>query len=134
VKAADLPQRFVTLFFDDLHLSVQDAMFSRQATAKLFAAMGARDHLSIFTTPGQVEHDFTGDRGKLDEAVQGIVPHSLAQNSRADCPPMTSDEAYMIAEADDSSAMQVAIQDYKSCSGISPGAGGAQTAANEVTA
>ena len=40
VKAADLPQRFVTLFFDDLHLSLQDAMFSRQATSKLFAAMG----------------------------------------------------------------------------------------------
>jgi hypothetical protein len=47
---------------------------------------------------------------------------------------MTSDEAYMIAAADDSSAMQVAIQDYMSCSEISPGAGGAQTAANEVTA
>src|SRR5580692_11227169 len=88
VKAADLAQRFVTLFFDDLHLSLQDVMFSRQATAKLFAAMGARDRFSIFTTSGQVEQDFTGDRGKLEEAVQRILPHSLVQKSAADCPPM----------------------------------------------
>jgi hypothetical protein len=133
VKAADLPQRFVTLFFDDLHLSLQDAIFSRQATAKLFAAMGARDRLAIFTTSGQVEQDFTGDRGKLDEALLRIVPHSIAQNSPADCPPMTLDEAFMIADATDPDAMQVAIQDYISCSGTS-GVGAAQTAANIVAA
>lgn len=31
VKAPELPQRFVTLFFDDLHLSIQDARQSKQA-------------------------------------------------------------------------------------------------------
>src|SRR5271169_946195 len=41
VKAPELPQRFVTLFFDDIHLSIQDAMQSKQAATKLFAAMGA---------------------------------------------------------------------------------------------
>jgi VWFA-related protein len=131
VKAADLPQRFVTLFFDDLHLSLQDAMFSRQATAKLFAAMGPRDRLSIFTTSGQVEQEFTEDRGKLEEAVQRILPHSLAQSSPADCPPMTLEEAYMIADAADPSALQVAVQDYMSCSGI-PDPGMAQTVVKEA--
>jgi VWFA-related protein len=138
VKSADLPQRFVTLFFDDLHLSLQDAMFSRQATAKLFAAMGARDRFSIFTTSGQVEQDFTGDRGKLEEAVQRILPRSLVPSS-AGCPPITLDEAFMIADGADPSAMQVAIQDYISCSGVSTGGGGVpagadQTAAHAVTA
>ncbi len=134
VKAADLPQRFVTLFFDDLHLSLQDAMLSRQATAKLFAAMGARDRFSIFTTSGEVEQDFTGNRGKLEEAVQRILPHSLVQGS-AGCPPMTLDEAFMIAAATDPTAMQVAIQDYINCSGISPkDPGAAQTAARIVGA
>ncbi len=134
VKAAVLPQRFVALFFDDLHLSLQDAMFSRQATAKLFAAMGARDRLSIFTTSGQVAQDFTADRGKLEEAVQRILPHSLVQSS-AGCPPMTLDEAFMIAAAIDPSAIQVAIQDYMNCSGISPkDPGAAQTAAGIVGA
>jgi VWFA-related protein len=130
VKAADLPQRFVTLFFDDLHLSMQDAMFSRQAAAKLFASMEARDRFSIFTTSGQVEQDFTGDRGKLEEAVQRILPHSLAQNSLSGCPPMTLDEAFMIAAAADPTAMQVAIQDYMNCSGMPVGAAGSQAGAN----
>jgi VWFA-related protein len=133
VKAADLPQRFVTLFFDDLHLSLQDVMFSRQATAKLFAAMGPRDRLAILTSSGQVEQDFTGDRGKLEEAVQRILPHSLAQNSPADCPPMTLQEAYMIVEATDPSAIQVANQDYVNCSGIL-GPGAASTEPNAVVA
>jgi VWFA-related protein len=132
VKVADLPQRFVTLFFDDLHLSMQDAMFSRQATAKLFATMEARDRFAIFTTSGQVEQDFTGDRGKLEAAVQRIAPHSMARGSEG-CPPMTLDEAFMIASAMDSSAMQVAIQDYINCSGIS-GPNTAQTAATIVGA
>jgi VWFA-related protein len=120
VKAADLPQRFVTLFFDDHHLSLQDVMFSRQATAKLFAAMGARDRFSIFTTSGQVEQDFTGDRGKLEEAVQRILPHSLVQKSAADCPPMTLYEAHMIQDERDASAIQMANQDLMNCSGNSP--------------
>jgi VWFA-related protein len=133
VKAADLPQRFVTLFFDDLHLSLQDAMFSRQATGKLFAAMGPRDRISIFTTSGQVEQDFTRDRGKLEEAVQRILPHSLVPSS-AGCPPMTLDEAFMTADGADPSAMQVAIQDYISCSGISTGGGGVPAGADQTAA
>jgi VWFA-related protein len=120
VKAADLPQRFVTLFFDDLHLSLQDAMFSRQATAKLFAAMGARDRIAIFTTSGQVEQDFTGDRGKLEEAVQRILPHSLTQKSAADCPPMTLYEAHMLVDVHDPDTIQVANQDLMNCSGNPP--------------
>jgi VWFA-related protein len=123
VKAADLPQRFVTLFFDDLHLSLQDVMFSRQATAKLFAAKGARDRLAIFTTSGQVEQDFTGDRGKLEEEVQRIQPHSLLQNSSNDCPPMTLYEAHMLVDVRDPDAIRVANQDLINCAGnLGPGA------------
>lgn len=132
-KMPELPQRFVTLLFDDLHLSIQDAMFSRQATAKLFAAVGARDRISISTTSGQVELDFTQDRKKLDAAVQQILPHSLALNSSQDCPPMTLQEAHMIGDGTDADAMQVAIQDYINCSGAS-GPGATMTARNVVSA
>jgi len=123
VKAADLRQRFVTLFFDDLHLTLQDAMFSRQAAAKLFAAMGPRDRLAIFTTSSQVEQDFTGDRGKLEEAVQRILPHSLTQKSAADCPPMTLYEAHMLVDVGDPDTIRVANQDLINCAGnLGPGA------------
>jgi VWFA-related protein len=117
VKAPELPQRFVTLFFDDLHLSIQDAMQSKQAATKLFAAMGAGDRLAIFTTSGQVKQDFTADRGKLEEALQRIVPRPLSQSSPNDCPPMTFYEAYEIMDANDPTALAVAINDVKRCSG-----------------
>ncbi len=133
-KAPDLPERFVTLFFDDLHLSAQDAMFSRQAAAKLFAAIGPHDRIAIVTSSGQVEQDFTADRAKLEKAVQQILPHALVRGSGG-CPPMTVAEAFTIAYAFDSAAMQVAIQEYFACSGISPNdPGAARTAASIVGA
>jgi VWFA-related protein len=122
VKAPELPQRFVTLFFDDLHLSTQDVMQSRQAAMKLFNAMTPSDRLAIFTTSGQVEQEFTADRGKLEDALQRIFPHPLSNNNAADCPPMSYYEAYLIIETNDPTALQVATIDAQACIGNAPGA------------
>ena len=123
VKALEPPQRFVALYFDDLHLSTQDVMVSRQAATKLFNAMQAADRFAIGSTSGQVQQDFTADRGKLEEAVQRILPHSLTQKSAADCPPMTLYEAHMLVDVHDPDTIQVANQDLMNCSGnLGPGA------------
>lgn len=117
VKPAELPQRFITLFFDDLHLSTQDAMLSRQAATKLFAAMQTSDRFSIYTSSGQVQQDFTGERAKLEETLQRILPHPLQQHLSSDCPVMTYYEAYQIVEVNDPTALQVATTDAAACSG-----------------
>ena len=122
VKPAELPQRFITLFFDDLHLSTQDAMLSRQAATKLFAAMQASDRFSIYTSSGQVEQDFTPERGKLEETLQRIGPRPISGRSSSDCPPMTYYEAYEIIEVNDPTALQVATSDAAACSGTTQGA------------
>lgn len=118
VKAPQLPQRFVALFFDDLHLSMADAMLSKQAATKLLSSMQAGDRFSIFTTSGQVAEDFTGDRAKLAETIQRIVPHP--QTTTSDCPPMSLYEAYQIQDANDSFALGVAIQDVINCARVIP--------------
>lgn len=115
VKPADLPARFITLYFDDLHLSMQDAMLSRQAATKLLAAMQPGDRLAIFTTSGQVEQDFTSDRSKLEDALIRIVPRPLTSRSFSACPPMTLYEAYQIIEVNDPLATQVATADAMAC-------------------
>jgi len=115
VKAPELPQRFVALYFDDLHLSTSDAMVSRQAATKLFNAMLPGDRFAISSTSGQVVQDFTADLGKLDDAVKRIVPRLPSQNSPLDCPPMTFYEAYEILDVHDPMAMQMAIQDVRQC-------------------
>lgn len=122
VKTPGLPQRFVGLFFDDLHLSTQDAMLSQQAARKLFGVMQTDDRLAIFTTSGQVQQDFTGERAKLEETLQRILPRPLLGRGLSDCPPMTYYEAYQIIEANDPTALQVATADAASCSGSSQGA------------
>lgn len=122
VKPAELPQRFISLFFDDLHLTTQDALLSRQAATKLFAAMQPSDRLSINTSSGQVQQDFTSDRGKLEETLRGILPRPLTNRSSSDCPPMTYYEAYQIIEVNDPTALQVATADAAACSGTSQGA------------
>src|SRR5271169_1158198 len=101
VKALELPQRFVALYFDDLHLSTQDVMVSRQAATKLFNAMQAADRFAIGSTSGQVQQDFTADRGKLDDALKRILPRLSSQGSPTDCPPMTNYEAYKITDVRD---------------------------------
>jgi VWFA-related protein len=117
VKAPELPERFVTLFFDDSHLSTQDAMVSRQAATKLFATMATGDRLAIFSTSGQVEQDFTADRGRLEEALKRILRHSLSMDSPMDCPPMSYYEAYSIVYGKDAGALQTAIEDILNCMG-----------------
>jgi VWFA-related protein len=122
VKAPELPQRFVTLFFDDLHLSTQDVLISRQAATRLLDAMQADDRLSIFTSSGQVQQEFTADRDKLADALQRILPRPLSSHGSTDCPPMTFYEAYQIIEVNDPTALQVATQDAAACAGGGPGA------------
>lgn len=114
LKAPQLPQRFVTLYFDDLHLSTLDAMVSRKAAVKLFETMQIGDRFAVATTSGQVEQDFTADRGKLEYAFKRIQPHPLYENSPTSCPPMTLYEAYRI-DRGDSTAMEVAVEDVRKC-------------------
>ncbi len=122
VTTAELPQRFITLYFDDLHLSTQDTMLSRQAATKLLGNMQASDRLAIFTTSGQVQQDFTADRRKLEEVLQAILPRPLSNRGLTECPPMSLYEAYQIAELNDPIALQVAIEDVIACTGSERGA------------
>jgi VWFA-related protein len=122
VKTPELPQRFVTLYFDDQHLSTSDLMQSQLAATKLLGAMGTGDRLAIFTTSGQVQLEFTADRDKLQEALERIFPHPLTSSPTMDCPPMSYYEAYQIIEANDPTALQVATIDAQHCVGNMPGA------------
>ncbi len=116
VKVPQLPRRFVMLFFDDLHLSMSDAMLSKQAATKLLDAIQPGDRFAIFTTSGQVQEDFTGDKAKLSESIQRIMPHSDTSNS--DCPPMSLYEAYQIMEGNDRDAWAVAVRDTMYCAKV----------------
>src|SRR5438045_8170758 len=57
--AAAIPQRFVSLLFDDLHLPMEDAINVRVAAGKIFDSLAASDRVAIFTASGQFAQEFT---------------------------------------------------------------------------
>jgi VWFA-related protein len=115
VKAAALPQRFVSMVFDDLHMSMQDAVFVRDSATRFFSALAPSDRVSMNTTSGQLTQDFTDDHALLEKALLGIVPHPLSHHDVTDCPDMSYYQADLIANKNDTQALAVATEDTLQC-------------------
>ena len=115
VKAAALPQRFVSMVFDDTHMSMEDAVFVRDSATRFFSALAPSDRVSINTTSGQLTQDFTDDHSLLEKALLGIVPRPLTHHDVTDCPDMTYYEADLIANKNDPQALAVATDETLQC-------------------
>ncbi len=100
-KTAALPQRFVSMIFDDVHFSVQDATFVRDSASR--------------ATSGQITQDFTSDHEKLSSALLGIVPRPLAFHSSTNCPDLNYYQADLIVNKNDPQALAVAAQETIAC-------------------
>ena len=111
VRAATLPQRFVSMVFDDVHMSMQDAVFVRDSATRFFGALAPSDRVAMYTTSGQLTQDFTDDRSLLAKALLGIVARPLTQHNSSDCPDMTYYEADLIANKNDLQALAVATDE-----------------------
>jgi VWFA-related protein len=110
---AKLPQRFVALVFDDLHLSLEDATFVRTAATKFFDSLAPADRLGIYSTSGQITQEFTDDRAILRKTLLGIRPHPIA--GFHNCPDVTYYQADQIVNLHNSQALAVATEDALQC-------------------
>lgn len=113
--AASLPQRFVSLLFDDVHLSVQDAVTVRVAGTKILDSLGVGDRIGIYTTSGQVTEEFTADRERLRSALQQVIPRPPVSNDIHDCPDISYYQADLIENRNDPDALGVATEDAVQC-------------------
>ena len=114
-KAAALPQRFVNMVFDDIHLSMQDAAFARTSATRFFSALAPSDRVAINTTSGQLTQEFTSDQQLLRKALLQILPRPLSYHSSSDCPVMSYYEGDLIVNKTDPQALAVATQDTLLC-------------------
>ena len=110
-----LPQRFVSLLFDDLHLSMQDAVYDRSAATKIFDSMAPSDRVGIYTTSGQFGQEFTSDHEVLKKALNQIIPRPLFDSAVHDCPDISYFQADLIVNKQDSQALAVAAEDAVQC-------------------
>ncbi len=113
--SASLPQRFVTLLFDDVHLEMTDAVTVRAAAIKIFDALALSDRVAIYTTSGQVSQEFTSDRELLKTAINQVLPRPIAGTGFHQCPDISYYQADLIVNQNDSQALQVAVQDALQC-------------------
>src|SRR5712692_10476004 len=114
-KAVVLPQRFVSMVFDDVHLSMQDALFVRDSAMRFFEGLAASDRVSLNTTSGQLTQEFTDDHDKLAKALLGITPRPLTGQSFHDCPDVSYYQADLIVNRSDVQALAVATEEALQC-------------------
>src|SRR6266851_4947902 len=114
-KATVLPQRFVSMVFDDVHLSMEDATFVRDSATRFFGSLASSDRVSMNTTSGQFAQEFTDDHDALKKALFGIIPRPLGANGFHDCPDVGYYQADLIVNKSDGQALAVATEDAVQC-------------------
>ena len=104
-----MPQRFVALVFDDLHMKAAEALAVHGATEKLFANLTPTDRVAIYSTSGDVQQDFTGDAEALRKTLSSIVPHRGKGEGEYECPDISYYEADLIYNKHNNEALAVAL-------------------------
>src|SRR5438034_1765291 len=103
------------MVFDDVHLSMSDAVFVRDSATRFFGALVASDRVSLNTTSGQLTQDFTDDHEKLSKALLGILPRPVTGQGFHDCPDVGYYQADLIVNKSDVQALAVATEDALQC-------------------
>ncbi len=115
-QSKTLPQRFVAVMFDDVHLSIEDATFVRDSATRLFAALAPSDRVGIFTSSGQFQLPYTADHQALRKSLLSIVPHpTRGLGGFHDCPDISYYQADLIENKHDAQALAVATEDAVQC-------------------
>ena len=114
--AKKLPQRFVGLLFDDVHMSMQDTTVVRDAATRLFGSLAPSDRVAMFSASGQFHEAFTADHDLLAKSLYSLVPHSSSGGTGFhDCPDVTYFQADLIENKHDTQALAVAAEDAVQC-------------------
>jgi VWFA-related protein len=118
-KPAALPDRYIAVFFDDVHMKFEDISRTRAAAEKyLTTALRPGDRVGIFTSSGEHQLDFTDDLGKLHATLLQILPRPIVPRRDHDCPEISDYQAYMMVHQRDPYAVEIAKEETRSCNPI----------------
>ncbi len=111
-----LPDRFVAMEFDDIHLSIDDAVYTRKSAQAFLESLAPTDRVGIFTTSGEVTQDFTADIALLKQKLLGIIPRpKVGHTSTTDCPDVSPYVADLVQNRSDHVAFQAIVNDAWQC-------------------
>ncbi len=114
--APPLANRYVALYFDDVHLAFQEVVRTRDAAERyLKSALGPEDRAGIFTSSGQDTLDFTSSLDKLHEALSRLMPRPIYAPSVQECPDIRPYQAFQIVNQHDRDALRAGVDDLIEC-------------------
>ena len=113
------PDHFIAYLFDDLHLTLQDLVNTRDAALRQIDSSHApKLRVAIYTTSGRQNQEFTADRDKIHSTVTAIsAGYSSAAKSaeQTSCPAVNYYMGDLIYNKDDVNALRLATIDALSC-------------------
>ncbi|HTW67087.1 MAG TPA: VWA domain-containing protein [Bryobacteraceae bacterium] len=110
--AAPIAQRFVIYLFDDVHATSADLAQARDAAMRhLTESLNPLTRAAIFTTSGQGNVDFTGDRLALQQALVRLMARPTIGRAGSECPDLTYYMADMIVNKSDQTLLHAAAQE-----------------------
>jgi VWFA-related protein len=114
-RPAQLPERYIGFFFDDVHMHFGDLARVRESAEKYLATAQPSDRIGIFTSSGQNQMDFTDDLGKIHEALRKLLPRPIVVQRTGRCPEVSDYQAYLIIHRRDPYALEIAMEEAKLC-------------------
>jgi len=117
VEKATLPERFVALVFDDIHLKMEDATFVRSSAKKLIESMTPTDRIGIFGTSEQLKVEYTSDKAALEQALLQVIPRPKMGkiNQTTNCPDVNHYMADQWINKNDSTVLAVVATETLAC-------------------
>jgi VWFA-related protein len=117
--------KFVTFFFDDLHVTNGSMLFVKQG-ARAFLAKGIKpsDHLAIVTASGEGDLDFTTDAKLFAQKLEHVSSH-IRPVTPASCG-VSPIDSYIFLHNLDGQIVEAAIAAAAACAGCGPGDAPAQ--------
>jgi VWFA-related protein len=128
-SSATLPENFVALTFDDVHLKMEDAGPLRVASAKFIDSMTPVDRVGIFSTSGQFTLDFTSDKEALKQKLIGLIPRGAIDTRTHACLDITYWMADQVENKHNPQVAQIVRQEVLNCEFSGDPASGAAVAA-----
>jgi VWFA-related protein len=108
--AVRAPERYVILYFDDIHSSFEDIVHAREAAEQFLAsAVAPSDRLAISTTSGDIAQEFTSDLGSIRRALARLRSRFRGGDPKQDCPSLSDYVADRIVNFNDGDALSFAL-------------------------
>jgi len=112
----NIAEHFIAYLFDDVHLTAEDLARVRVAAQRHLAkSLDATTRAAIYTTSGLGTLDFTDDKQKLTDALNGLHPNSSPLNSILACPDISYYEADLIINKGDQQALTIEENNAQTC-------------------